>query len=1095
MTPELKKAMDEVAAVSKPSELAADLSAAGYNDQDIQSYLAPALQPTSWSAEQDRDRQGNAPSETLAEYKPTWRDSLRTNIETLGEKAGVPNPEDLARDIAGDAFSMGLVDITPASIPLGIQEGVNQAAAGYRTGDKTDMALGALNAGLNVAAAIPGAKAVTKGLDKVSEKLLRNYDPNVLGSNFGNVASATKSKVFELPIFSTGDIPLKPGAASVAEFYSPVVETIRNAEFPSKGYKGSELMKLLQDKTPGVRKAELDVMDLGIDPQKRYTKEEVLGLAEQRSYKVTAEVQDNDIFKLDQRQDLRDPEVDYSTLKINATPVSAENPAFLPRMGKTHYDPETIAHTRVSVRSGQDGSEYLLVEEIQSDLLQKGFIKPRGAISRDAAYDEVLEGVSEGILADSKFANTYSANKEFFDNYFKLSSESSRLNNLRQTGAEIPEADSQALEALLKKTQDLFEVASSKGDVDDKFNTLYNNLDNAGWEEGTRIDRRMQPVGKPPITEDSDAVRLSLQSAMAKAADSDVTSLVIPNVERIVAARARPGSKEFAQYLEPNSGFQRTYTKGVDKFVKQLQAKYGDAIKVDIVELPYTKQVHYYEGKEIQLPTTALRIDFSGVKDVDFRVSRFAEGGMVEDNQMNRLMAEGGITDDGMNIEPVTGNEVPPGSLSKEVRDDIPAKLSEGEYVVPADVVRFFGVKFFEDLRMQAKQGLSEMDADGRIGGATVDANGVPVEGQDEELTPEEEQMLMEALGTSGMAEGGMTERNPAFGAKTFDRSTFSMPKNGGFESRMYYNPATKEKKSFQFMNGNPIGVIPAGFVPYTEGMETQAPVAPTTAPKVPDTNEAIPSTPNTNSGGTGTIPTATGTGTGSGGINYQAWADKNKEAIMADPYQFGVNALADTSGKNLSKGLGVAGMATANPLLLGGSVVSKNFNKVQNIAEANAALKVMESKGMVETPQYKQLQKQIESATSDLPLITELAVKNDVAGTGDSYFKALTKGTTPTTMTRTPAKPGLATPTPAPVKTSVGVTSTPLPTSRSDSGASSTFKATTAQTQKSKDISSGKTAAAGKSYTSKGGYTSGRAEGGLVKKGAKAKSKGLASK
>lgn len=474
----------------------------------------------------------------------------------------------------------------------------------------------------------------------------------------------------------------------------------------------------------------------------------------------------------------------------------------------------------------------------------------------------------------------------------------------------------------------------------------------------------------------------------------------------------------------------------------------------------------------------------------------FAQGGMIEDDQMNRLMAEGGMADDGMNIEPVTGNEVPPGSLSKEVRDDIPAKLSEGEYVVPADVVRFFGVKFFEDLRMQAKQGLSEMDADGRIGGATVDANGVPVEGQDEELTPEEEQMLMEALGTSGMAEGGMTERNPAFGARTFDRSTFSMPKSSGFESRMYYNPATKEKKSFQFMNGNPIGVIPAGFVPYTEGMETQAPVAPTTTPKVPDTNEAIPSIPNTNSGGGGmTIPTTTGTGAGSGGINYQAWADKNKEAIMADPYQFGVNALADTSGKNLSKGLGVAGMATANPLLLGGSVVSKNFNKVQNIAEANAALKVMESKGMVETPQYKQLQKQIESATSDLPLITELAVKNDVAGTGDSYFKALTKGTTPTTATRTPTKPGLAAPTSTPVKTSVGVESTPLPTSRSDSGASSTFKATAAQTQKSKDISAGKTAAAGKSYTSKGGYTSGRAEGGLVKKGAKAKSKGLASK
>jgi len=70
--------------------------------------------------------------------------------------------------------------------------------------------------------------------------------------------------------------------------------------------------------------------------------------------------------------------------------------------------------------------------------------------------------------------------------------------------------------------------------------------------------------------------------------------------------------------------------------------------------------------------------------------------------------------------DPVSGNNVPPGSLPVEVRDDIPARLSEGEYVVPADVVRFFGVKFFEDIRMEAKKGLQQMDVDGRIGGEPI---------------------------------------------------------------------------------------------------------------------------------------------------------------------------------------------------------------------------------------------------------------------------------------------------------------------------------------------------------------------------------------
>ena len=91
---------------------------------------------------------------------------------------------------------------------------------------------------------------------------------------------------------------------------------------------------------------------------------------------------------------------------------------------------------------------------------------------------------------------------------------------------------------------------------------------------------------------------------------------------------------------------------------------------------------------------------------------------MDQSNQMD-AMFKSSRTDE---IDPVSGNEVPLGSMPEEVRDDIPAQLSEGEYVVPADVVRFFGVKFFEDLRTQAKQGFQQMEANGRIGGEPVEA-------------------------------------------------------------------------------------------------------------------------------------------------------------------------------------------------------------------------------------------------------------------------------------------------------------------------------------------------------------------------------------
>jgi hypothetical protein len=62
--------------------------------------------------------------------------------------------------------------------------------------------------------------------------------------------------------------------------------------------------------------------------------------------------------------------------------------------------------------------------------------------------------------------------------------------------------------------------------------------------------------------------------------------------------------------------------------------------------------------------------------------------------------------------------EVPPGALPSEVADDIPAKLSEGEFVMPADVVRWHGLKSLMAMRTEAKDGLAAMDAEGQIGGA-----------------------------------------------------------------------------------------------------------------------------------------------------------------------------------------------------------------------------------------------------------------------------------------------------------------------------------------------------------------------------------------
>ena len=79
-------------------------------------------------------------------------------------------------------------------------------------------------------------------------------------------------------------------------------------------------------------------------------------------------------------------------------------------------------------------------------------------------------------------------------------------------------------------------------------------------------------------------------------------------------------------------------------------------------------------------------------------------------------LQDGGMMQEGGTVDPVSGNEVPVGSMQEEVRDDIPAKLSEGEFVFPADVVRFIGLERLMKMRQAAKEGLAKMEAMGQMG-------------------------------------------------------------------------------------------------------------------------------------------------------------------------------------------------------------------------------------------------------------------------------------------------------------------------------------------------------------------------------------------
>jgi len=93
------------------------------------------------------------------------------------------------------------------------------------------------------------------------------------------------------------------------------------------------------------------------------------------------------------------------------------------------------------------------------------------------------------------------------------------------------------------------------------------------------------------------------------------------------------------------------------------------------------------------------------------------------------------------NVDPVSGNEIPPGGAPEEVRDNIPIKASEGEYMLPADVVKYFGLDYIEKLITKAKAGMEELQANGRIGGSGPDDlpfSPEELQAHEEELSAEE---------------------------------------------------------------------------------------------------------------------------------------------------------------------------------------------------------------------------------------------------------------------------------------------------------------------------------------------------------------------
>ena len=649
-----------------------------------------------------------------------------------------------------------------AAIPSGVKADVVGQTKALFSGDKEFLQ------------GTPSARSATQSL---SAGFTGSTPPTYLKRDNPFIEDRGEELSWDQVPFEIADDQLNLLNTKLLMFREPIVEFAETVTIPKKGLLGSQFLTQIK-KNESI--PETSLQEGIIEPSKRYTKEELLkalgkGTNTQGTFRSVANIANDRLrqFETYQRQKkvgfTDGTEQSYFDIPLDST-VGYPGKKF--KANEQHYNPETLVHVRGSIINPSsygfqrsetffdivtENEDYLLVEELQSDLLTKGYIKPKNKF--DVQFNAAVN-VFNTISYISYREAFGSVDKEIKATIKELLEEDVVEPTAPKSEAGTPEFDAlfEDTGAVRSERKKQFEEYVTRADaiqiayennLDEYYNKIQKKLDKkkisneidvtemqqiySHYLEAKDIDLTSN-IGLPPIRKNKQAVDEALKVIIAKAAQSGVTKIVIPPADRIVAARGRELS------TKEGDRFNRTYVTDLNKSLKDLEDNYP--VKIErLVELPYDDAGSDVDGLNLSKEGTVIDISELIANYKVEQPRQFAQGGVAMRDQMEMNFALGGTAE---TVDPVSGNDVPPGSLPVEVRDDIPARLSEGEYVVPADVVRYFGVRVFEEMRMEAKMGLQKMDADGRIGGEPMEPQVQQAELSEEELNSIIEQAMQE---------------------------------------------------------------------------------------------------------------------------------------------------------------------------------------------------------------------------------------------------------------------------------------------------------------------------------------------------------------
>jgi hypothetical protein len=655
ITPEKKKSLldyvDQLKKISGGPIEEEDLYAAGFSEKD--------LEESGWNTPNPKATPLDGDGSKVEAYSPTSRDNLRNNVRGTLEGVGFERDtaQSVAKTIAGEenptdgGLGMGVADFTPFGALFGVEEGIGAAKRGYNSGDALGAGAGVLNAGLSVASALPGGAVVSKGVQKLSEKLAGQYDPSVVRTFFGpNSVKADWKK-------------------------------LDKAE--SMEANGSDPRQIWKDtgwwKGPNGWRFEVDDSKLSLpDTAPGYT---IRGPNE-------AMFSNPDYW--DATKSVNNYENDRATDIARGTATLQENDFGNGNLGAFDPSDRSVKVSGKTYDERKQTAVHELQHAVQSIFGDEGaganpeYIGEQFALAFDNVPVELKPAVR--TAADFGYANArYDTLKSRYQDLVNSNASPAYVRKI-ETDVSAALDETIRLEDLVKDyEQEYPEFSTALGE----FRTLG---EGAGYEylssHGTNAAIETKTMFDPSGTKLQSWVSDTLYRTEAGELEA-----------RIAGSRANMTPEQRAE-----------------------------SFPEDYIDL-YHPQESVYKMPNF---TGWLKNTANEANDV------------VTNKKAQRGYAEGGAVQE---VDPVSGNAVPPGAEPVEVRDDIDAKLSDGEYVIPADVVRYLGLDKIEQLVAKAKDGLAEMDAKGRIGGKPVE--------EEDDLPFTDEELLGDTEPVK-MATGGM---------------------------------------------------------------------------------------------------------------------------------------------------------------------------------------------------------------------------------------------------------------------------------------------------------------------------------------------------